>query len=163
DLAERLAAPPDAEAVAQVTVFHVALRVGNVTYHGQKTHDKKIVEYLKKAKSCSFSSEQYQLVLEALLAMRARAPAQTYAQQARRAFPTEPFFFLAEAEAEGNWETGRVAAWKIRPLLDKAEKLAQALPPEDPRRDDLLARIRERLEDLQELNPFTGGFLADLF
>ena len=55
-----------------------------------------------------------------------------------------------------------VRAYRVRPMLEEARRLAEALPP-DARRDKLLRDIQDRLNALAAVNPFGMGFMRDFF
>src|SRR5262249_62393606 len=75
----------------------------------------------------------------------------------QKQFPSSPTFYLAEAEY--NLEQGpyRFPTYLTQQLLEKAQRLANALP-RDPRQQKLLERIQRQLDAIQLLNPFSRLF-----
>lgn len=155
--AELLAAPPAAESASQLAQYWGGMR--SVTYTGQKTHDKKVLDYVKRAKSCSFSESQYLSLCEALTAAASRTLAQTFIRKAKREFPHHPRFPFLEAMTFCDRERGQIPHYKVEPLLRQAEQLAQALPREHPQRDQWLEEIRNHLVVSESVNPFMQSIL----
>src|SRR5262249_14496935 len=69
----------------------------------------------------------------------------TYCQLGQRQFPNNPHFPFLEAESYVVMGPARCPTWKALPLLDKAEKLAEALPPDEEQKS-LLETIRQQRE-----------------
>jgi tetratricopeptide (TPR) repeat protein len=156
-----LQAAPDPAAAAGMVVLVATLESSDVTYHGFKAHSKKVLDYLKKAQKCAFTEKQLEDVCNALWSMQLKKLTQQFAGIGQRKYPQAPLFPFLEAQTmtENNFYGPPV--WKVQPLLQKAERLAQALPLEDERRAPLLKQIAEQLQALKLLNPFSN--LADVF
>jgi tetratricopeptide (TPR) repeat protein len=131
-----------AVAVAETAASH---KGAGVTYHGQKTHEKKVVAYLQKALDAPLTEEQTERVCQALVELENHRTLHDYAQRGRVRFPKSPYFPFFELEAYILMGPYRCPVWQVRHLSDEVRRLAQELPP-DPRRDALLETIRRREE-----------------
>jgi tetratricopeptide (TPR) repeat protein len=155
---ESLAEPPSAEGAAAATLTMASYRISGVSYVGQKTHEKKVLAYLAKARpTANFGEEQLRNICAALLALNAHGPLRTFAQVGRRRFPTNPHFPWLEAESYIAQSKGRMLTWRVQPLLNEAERLAQQ-SAQDPGTKELLKQIQERQEMMRALNPFGRMF-----
>ena len=158
---EGLAAPPTGKAAAALASVTASHHAASVTYYGQKTHQKKVLDYLKKAESATFTEDELETLCAALLTLKNSRLANTYTRLGQRKFPKNPMFPLLEAQNEMSRGPAVARHWVLRPLLEKAQKLAQDLPP-DRKRQELLDQIGERLRLIDEMNPFSrlfgGGF-----
>lgn len=147
-------AAASAVAVLDTTASH---RMANVTYFGQKTHEKKVLAYAERALAADFSEEQLDRACFALVTLEADKLLRQYAFAGRRRFPESPFFYFWEAESYISLGPYRCPAWRVGPLLDKARALAEKLPPDD-RKDALLDTIQARQEMLGVQGIFGGRF-----
>jgi tetratricopeptide (TPR) repeat protein len=143
-----------AAAVADTAATH---RLAGVTYTGQKTHEKKVLGYLEKAKKASFTEEQLERICLALLALEARKLLLAYAALGRKQFPDNPRFYLVEADLYLLDDRRRIRTWIVEDLLKQARACAERLPP-DEKRKELLDAIQKRMNRLDELNPFARLF-----
>lgn len=156
-----LAAPFDPAAalhLADLTASHVK---ANVDYTGQKTHQKKVTDYLKKGLKEDIGEEQLEGICEALVHLDAYRLSGQYLNKARRAFDANPLFPLLEAEIEIQRGPGTFQPWRVGQSLKLAEERAQRLPP-GPKRDGLLDRIHEHQKVLDAMNPF-GRMFESMF
>jgi tetratricopeptide (TPR) repeat protein len=154
-----LAEPPDgatAAAIAQTAAVHQA---AGVTYHGQKTHEKKVLAYLKKALGAQPSEEQTDRVCAALLGLKAHPLLRDYAELGQRRFPANPYFLFYEAEACVLQGLYRRDVPRVRHLLGEVRRLAADLPP-DARKQALLETVQRR-EETVAVSPFDGLGLPD--
>jgi tetratricopeptide (TPR) repeat protein len=162
DFKAGLAEAPSAPAAADLLRMTTALERAGVTYHGQKTHRQKVLAYLEKARrEAEFTEPQLEDVCRALLALEARKQARTFAALAKKKFKANPWFPFFEAVTYFLEGPTQCPYYPTRTLLEQAERLAQALPP-DERRDRLLEDIRARQTALEAFSPF-GGFMQDFF
>jgi tetratricopeptide (TPR) repeat protein len=167
---EALAEPPTAAAAAAIAETAAAHRLAGVTYVGQKTHEKKVLAYLDKARKADFTEVQLGQVCTALKALKSPRLMRSYIHLGQKRFPQSPFFFLAEAEDNLEGGPRRVNFWQTEGLLTKARELTTALPRDD-RQKAFLDRIQQYEQELRALNPFAamlGGMggppmLDDLF
>jgi tetratricopeptide (TPR) repeat protein len=148
----------DAAAVAATAAAHRMLGVG---YYGQKTHEKKVLAYVEKARKADFGEGQLLKLCRALLGLEAFPLARTFAALGRRRFPGDPWFCFIEAEALFARGDGRAGMRNVQPLLERARQLAGALPPDD-QRQALLDLVQQRLQMIG-LSSQAFSMLEDLF
>lgn len=152
---EALAEPPTAEAALAVANTAAIHRLANVKYTGQKTHEAKVLAYLKGAANVAYTESQLEQLCNHLVTLNGKRLTQTYLALARQRFPKNPFFpFL---EVESYFEKDRFSPWQVRPLLDLTRRLAEALP-RDERIKKLLETLRDREQELAAMNPFMSLF-----
>jgi tetratricopeptide (TPR) repeat protein len=128
------------------------------SYVGQKTHEKKALACVERAKKADFTESDLYDTCAALLHLDSVRLARHFIKRGQSKFRSNPYFPYLEAisyfEHEGPDE---VPYWKARPLLEKAERLARALPPSERLRA-LLEDIGVRLKALAVMDPFSGLF-----
>jgi tetratricopeptide (TPR) repeat protein len=152
-----LAEPPSAEAVVAVLSTAAAHQLAGVKYHGQKTHDKKVLAYATKALAADFNEAQLERAIIHLLDLQAFKPARSYTALGRRRFPHNPVFPFLEAESYLRLGPERCPIHYVGPLLEQARRLADKLP-RDPRQQELLEKIQQGEELIRSLNPFLSMF-----
>jgi tetratricopeptide (TPR) repeat protein len=159
EVKEHLAQPLTARAAAAIADTAASLRGAGVTYFGQKTHEKKVLGYLEKTLKLEFPEELLAAVCDSLQALKAPRLHQKFIRRGQKLYPSSPMFYLAEAEynlAQGPY---RCPSYETQQLLEKAQRLANALP-RDPRQQKLLERIQRHLDAVHLLNPFARLFDA---
>ncbi len=152
---ELLAQPADGASAVAVAETAASHKAAGVTYHGQKTHEKKVLTYLQKGVLAPLTEEQLERVCRALVVLEQHRLLQEYARRGQRRFPENPHFPYYQAEAGILQGPYRCSEYRVREFLEKARRLAQALPP-DPRRDALLEQIRRREEMAAAMGPLGG-------
>jgi hypothetical protein len=154
DFKSFLAETPTASAAAAVVRTAAIHRLANVKYHGQKTHEKQVLAYLEKALTAEFSEQQLVDICASLPALGSRKLADRYFHLGQKKYPSNPDFYLLEAET--NLERGpyRGPTGETQELLKKALEKAQALP-HDQRREAILQKIKKHQEMIAALNPFS--------
>jgi tetratricopeptide (TPR) repeat protein len=163
-----LAEPADGATAAAIADTAAVHRTAGVTYHGQKTHEKKVLAYLQKAVKADLSEAQLDKICEALVGLKAHKLLLSYAERGARLFPKSPFFPFWEAEAYVLQGPYRCPAWKVRELLGEVRRLAADVPP-DARKEALLEAVQRREEMVGALSPFGDfdfgpfGALDDVF
>jgi tetratricopeptide (TPR) repeat protein len=150
---------PVASALAAWAASLVGQEVG---YHGLKTHVKKVVGYVERCRTAEFTEPQLVDLCRALLAPEARRAAQASLRLGQARFPDSPHFPYLQALDLLREGPDSYHSWRARPLLEEAQRLARARPPDDER-DDMLEDIQTRLRALEALSPFAGGMLDDFF
>jgi tetratricopeptide (TPR) repeat protein len=164
DFAAGLAAPVDPESVVQAAYYTGMLQGIDKPYPGMKTHDKKVMDYVKKAKKCEFTERQYSTLIAGLEDRDARMLFQHFVRRAQKAFPNSPRFVLAEIGLLcGQADKRHVPVWTLEPLVRKARRLVDAMPREDLSRDEFAKLIEQAEEVLEALNPFGFGFRGSPF
>ena len=155
--ADGLTLPPDPETAMHLASTAGSHRAAGIEYRGQKGHEKKVLDYLKKAQSTPFTENQLESVCESLVEIGSYRLAKSYTEMAGRRFNQNPVFKVLEAENELDRGEGLYQPWRVRYLLTEARRLAESLPP-GPRRDHLLERIQSHMESIEEMNPFARMF-----
>jgi tetratricopeptide (TPR) repeat protein len=151
---------PAAAAAVAVAETVAAHRQAGVSYHGQKTHDKKVLAYLDRAAGADFTEAQLKRLCVALLGAEAFKQMRKCCQLGQRKFPGNPHFPFLEAESYVAMGPARCPTWKALPLLDRAEKLAEAQPPDEEQKA-LLEAIRQRREMIGGAG-LLGGRMLDV-
>jgi tetratricopeptide (TPR) repeat protein len=150
-------------AAAEMVDLAQALMKSDVVYHGLKTHAKKITAYIEKTPVGDFTESQLETVGSALVDLNATAAARRFLDKARELFARNPLFPYLEALTYMTGDLENVRTYQVKPLLDEARRLADALP-QDARRDKLLQDIQERLAALAAANPYAMmGFMPNFF
>jgi tetratricopeptide (TPR) repeat protein len=150
-----LAQPADGAAAATVADITAAHKAAGVTYHGQKTHEKKVFGYLEKVLDEPLTEEQLDRICSSLVLLENHKLLLEYAMRAHHRFPKNAYFPYYEAEAYILQGPYRCPAHRVRALLDEARRLAQEMPP-DSRRDALLEMVQRREPLVAAMNPFGG-------
>jgi tetratricopeptide (TPR) repeat protein len=158
---EALGEPPTGVSAAAIAQTAAAHRLAGVTYHGQKTHEKKVLAYISKARRAGFTEEQLHKLCVALMSLEAWTHLRSFTTLGRNRFRDNPHFPLLEAESYIALGPLRCPHWKVQPLLDEAARLAHQLPP-DEKRQALLETIQQRQEMVGMISPLGSGFLQDM-
>ena len=157
-----LAEPPTAASATAVLSFTHALMKEKDVYLGQKTHAKKILAYVEKSATADFAEAQMEQIGPNLVDLHTPRAARRYLEAAADRFPANPLFPYLLALTYMKGDISRALVWQVKPLLETARRLAEAMPA-DARRDKLLHDIQERLGALAAANPFAMGFMPDFF
>jgi tetratricopeptide (TPR) repeat protein len=156
-----LAEPPSAAAAVALLSTASAHQLAGVKYYGQKTHEKKVLDYANKALKADFNESQLERACHHLLDMQAYKQARSYTALGHRRFPQNPVFLLLEADSYLRLGPDRCPIHLVGPLLERARRLAEKMP-RDPRQQELLEKIQQGEELIRSLNPFLslfeGGF-----
>jgi len=150
---EALTQPPTADVAVALLDTAAALQKAEVKYTGQKTHERKVVAYLNKAADLQYSEEQLESICAALVEIQPGRVCDRFVRLGRRSFPKNPVFVIREAEG---LLASRRSPWRVRPLLNEAQRLARALPPGE-RQTHLFDEIHE-LQDLAKQGEMPIGF-----
>ncbi len=157
-----LAAPATPASAAAMIVLTRSLLKSGTTYYGQKAHTKKVLTYVEKAAGEDFTESQMEEICSALVDLKSTRAARRFLDAARRKFRTNPIFPFLLAQTYIKDDLEQRPHYEVRPLLEEALQLVEALPP-DPKRDRLLRDIQDKLNALAALNSFGMGFMADFF
>jgi hypothetical protein len=149
--------PPTGAAAAQLARTTAAHEAANVTYTGQKTHQKKVIDYLKKAQTATFAEAELREVCDALTLLDSYRVAKSYLKMGQKKFPHSPHFCLGEARLEMGRGPGVAPIYDLRRLLEKARPKVEAMP-QGRERDRLLEEIETREEAIEAMNPFASLF-----
>jgi hypothetical protein len=157
-----LSEPPNGAAAAGLATATAALAEA-ASYVGQKTHQKKVTAYLDRARRAEFTEEQLQNTSGSLLHLDAVRLARQYLERGQADFPASPHFpYMLAMSYFVRHEMDDVPVWKVRPMLEKAERLARALPPTEQLKE-MLDDIGNRIKALAALNPYAMGMMDDIF
>jgi tetratricopeptide (TPR) repeat protein len=157
EVKEYLAQPPTARAATAIIDTAASMCAAGVTYYGQKTHEKRVLGYLEKALKLDFTEEQLAHVCDALHVLHSPRLFVKFIRLGQKQFPSSPTFYLAEAEYNLQQGPYRAPTYLTQQLLEKAQRLASAMP-RDPRQEKLLERIQRQLDAIHVLNPFSRLF-----
>lgn len=153
-----LADPPTAEICTAIADTAGAHRLSEVKYSGQKTHEKRILSYLEKARrTVAFSEEQLQRICKSMLELAAIRQTRNFCAMGHRQFPRNPYFPYLEAQSHLATKRHDPPAWKVKPLLEIAAGLARVLPQDEDIKA-LQEQIQEDLKALAILNPYSSLF-----
>jgi tetratricopeptide (TPR) repeat protein len=158
ELKDGLAAPATGADAAAVADWMVGLLKSDVTYTGQKTHTKSILTYADKViKDWDLTEAQAESLCRALLALAERRRSLTRLfEKAENVFPNNPYFPYLAAMREMR-QGPYFNTWYVRARLEEARHRAQALPPDDKKKE-LLDLITKGLQGLEVMNPFNSFF-----
>jgi len=149
-----LAEPPTAREAVQLAQTATSHRIAGISYHGQKTHEKKVLAYVDRARQLVFTEDQLEELAQALVKLQALKQLRQVATRGQQEFSQNPIFYLLEAEGYYSKGPFNFPGWKVRPLLARARELVMALPPGE-RRERILEKISQRQEMAR-----VGGFFS---
>jgi tetratricopeptide (TPR) repeat protein len=164
EFAAGLAALPTAAEAAVLAGVTAALAEAEA-YTGRKTHQKKVLAYLERARTADFTEQQLQDTCAALLHLDSVRLARHYLERGRKKFHKNPHFPYLEAMSYflRQKRPEQLPYWKIRPLLEDAERLARALP-ETEQLKGMLDDLGHRLQGLAALDPLAmDNMFGNLF
>lgn len=129
---------------AKLVSLAVIQRGAGPAYHGQKTHEKKILAALEKQPWNAYDEPALEGLVLSLGDLKAARLFERACAEGQRRFPANPRFFLAEAQHLLQFE--RVARpWDVERLLKHARALIDALP-----RGENQQLLLEQLQELEE-------------
>jgi tetratricopeptide (TPR) repeat protein len=142
DTALRAAFAGPADVPSAIALAEIVYDQGSVTpeYRGQSGHQTKVRRYVVDSLWSLSSASDGERLCAILERLRWTKLLREAAQTAAERFPEHAVF--PYYEARGLWlERGESGSWKVGELLSRAQRLAQALPPHDPRARDWLTKI----------------------
>jgi tetratricopeptide (TPR) repeat protein len=157
DFKSGLEGPTDARAATGLLRYVRALQEDGVTYHGQKTHTKKILDYAQRTAQGEPAEEALGQVAGLLIDLEAYRPALSLARAGQEKFPTNPYFLYLEALARVRDDNRSFQPWRIDTLLTEAERQVRARPG-DPALAGLLDQIQACRQELAEQDPLGATF-----
>jgi tetratricopeptide (TPR) repeat protein len=157
EFAAGLAEPATPASAADLASIAASLESAGITYHGQKTHVKKILAFVQKTAVADFPEAQMEEICRALVSLGSNRAATQFLHRGQKLFPRNPHFQHLEAVLLMVKGPDRMYGWQLQQLLENAEKLARDLPPSEAK-DELLKDIERRLKAVQALNPFGFSF-----
>lgn len=161
EFAAGLAAPPTAGAAVAVVETAASHHVAEVNYRGQKTHTKKVIDYLVKAcTALTYTEDQLERLCVSLSDLEAATVLRSFAQLGKQWFRKNPFFPFHEAESYFIQGPRFGSVHRLMRPLEQARKLAQDLPPGD-KKQFLLDRIEIIAESVNRAGPL-GGMMRQM-
>jgi tetratricopeptide (TPR) repeat protein len=157
-----LAEPPTAATAVALATTMSAHAVMDVKYYGQKTHEKKVLAYLDKARRLPYTEQQLEALCRAMLGAKAWKQLRDFAAVGQRRFPENPLFYFLEAESYIAQGPHRCPVGRVHPLLERARQLASRLPP-DAEQKQLLEEIQKRQQMIGLFNPFAMNLFSGAF
>jgi tetratricopeptide (TPR) repeat protein len=148
-----LARPPDGASALAIVEATAAHKSAGVTYHGQKTHEKKVLGYLQRAISGPLTEDQLDRACAALVILENHKLLLEFGEKGQRLFPNNAYFPYYVAESYVLLGPYRCPAFRVRELLAEVRRLAREMPP-DSRRDALLETVQRREQMIGSQNPF---------
>ncbi|HEV3146851.1 MAG TPA: hypothetical protein VGZ47_23390 [Gemmataceae bacterium] len=152
--------PSAADALALASLF-ARYQSEHMTYHGQKTHQKKVLSLVEKTLLLHYTDLQMQRMGHVLLNLGAMRLLREFTPYWQEQFPQSPHPCLFEVESYLTGNTERWPLWRLNPLIKKAKTLAEKMPPGEER-DRILEKIELRRQQFHDLNPFSSFFDAVL-
>ncbi|MDB5311654.1 MAG: hypothetical protein JWO38_5856 [Gemmataceae bacterium] len=154
--AEELAKPPTPLEVNQLIAAYDGYHLDAVTYRGQKTHAKKVLDQVARCLAAAAPEVDFERLGELLREKEEWKPAKKLADAAAARFPRNPYFVFARAEA--GFASGE-REYYVEQKLRRAKQLAEAAT--EPRHRALLGRIDELLKDVAPRFGFLDAFFGD--
>jgi hypothetical protein len=144
---------------AAARLFQVLTRqaADSITYHGQKTHRKKILEYAERASYGDLSEGDLQAIVAGFLQEGGGRQLRRVMAQAQQRFPRNPYFIVFEARCLLEDERTAPHIWRISNLLQQAARLTR-LRIEDGGMKQLLEEIENLERRAKQMNPMASMF-----
>lgn len=137
-----LESTPEIQAVVLSLEIAGAYRAGAISYRGQKPHEQQLLGYLKRIQAADIPEPFLVRLCITLQAMKDVKLLRVYTAQGAKRFPNNPQFPVMEAESYLAANPKRPSnPRRIMALLDRAQRLAEKLPADDPERDRMLEVI----------------------
>ena len=130
DFAAALAATPTAEEAVAALNAAGSHRDAKIAYRGQKSHEKKLMDYLGRVAKPSFTEAHLEQACGALIALKDFIAARKYTALGTKRFRRNPHFPFLEAQTYLlGPKKRRSPPWQVNSLLMDAERLARGPPP----------------------------------
>lgn len=143
--------------------YAASLLASGVKYHGQQTHNKKIIAFAARVDPLQYSEKQLVGLLHQLLLLEAGSRLiHRLCNFGQMQYNHNPwFYYLLAAFMMGDNPDECGPHWQIDRLLQLAEERATKRPPDEPGIKEILEDIKRRRRLIQAFNPFLQG-LANL-
>jgi tetratricopeptide (TPR) repeat protein len=157
--------PAFAGVLALVNAVHAYQQAG-VSYHGQKTHVKKILGLAEKLPMEGVSGRDFLTLGKALLAADGRTVVNRLIRKHTMTYRQSPYWYLLSALAEIARGPEGMRHWSAQQSLSLAQTQAQRMP-DGPEKQELLEEIHEQNEIVERHNPYSrfseffGGMFED--
>ncbi len=164
EVAAAFAEPPTGAAAADLARVAAGI-AGAAKYPGQLTHQKKAMAYLERARKADFTDAEMQQTCDALLHLRSIRLLRRYLSRAEDEFSRNAFYpYFTALSYFQQKDPEDLPAWRVRELLERAEKLARKMPPTEQVKG-MLDDIAARLKMLTAFDPFAlfGGMFDNFY
>ena len=146
---EGLAAAPSGKAATGMATATATHHAAGVTYLGQKTHQKKVLDYLKKAEKADYTKDELENLCVSLLELKSNRLVNAYTKLGQEKFPKEPLFPFLQAQIESA-PAPRPAALDRTAAAGEGDKRDAAAGPQAA---GLLDQIGERFAGVGRVQP----------
>ena len=151
--AAELVAPPTPFEVNQLVAAYDMYHIDGVTYRGQKTHEKKVLDQAGRCAAADAPEVDFERLLDLLVMKQEYKHAKKLADACVARFPKNPHVLLARCEA--GLGTGE-REYHVEQRLRRAKQLAEASP--DPRHRGLADRIDAMMKRFASPFEFLDSF-----
>jgi len=154
-----LAETPEEAAIAPALEVAAGLQSFEIAYHGQKTHEKKLLASLDRIPMSGFTEAGLLSICRSLLMVGTQRLMQKYASLGQRLFSRSPHFPFVQVQSMLAKGVDKCPPWRVMYLLDEAEKLANKSPPSDDIKG-LLTSIEDVKKGFAAQDMLAGGLPA---
>jgi tetratricopeptide (TPR) repeat protein len=151
------AGPPDGKAAIAALRHALALHREDVSYYGQKTHLKKLIDYALRVAKADVPDDTVAQLVALLVDLEEFSQAKKLTRSAQSRFPRNPFFPYFEALCLIQDEARSFQPWRADSLLAHAERLASTLPADEKVRT-LLDKVQGLRRELAARDPMGAAF-----
>jgi tetratricopeptide (TPR) repeat protein len=155
---------PTPELARGLLGYLVDLDENDVTYHGQKTHTKKIYDFVGRLELKACNENDFVAILGFLVRLDSPVRMTTrFLNVAQQRFPKNPFVYYYEAvHVMGDAESPSAPPMRALWLLEEAERLAQPRAAE-PAVKTMLEDLSTRRTMLMSFRSLLGGMFGGMF
>ena len=153
--AEEMAKPPTPLEANQLVAAYDSYHIDGVTYRGQKTHEKKVLDHAQKAVPADAPEEDFERLCELFVLKREWKRALKLAKALSDRFPRNPYFVIAHAEAMA--ETN-ARPYYVSGRVEHARRLVEAAT--EPRHKALADRVEALRREVASPFDFLDGFFG---
>ncbi len=153
--ADALAADPLPLEVNQLVAAYDMYHVDGVTYRGQKTHEKKVLDQAQRCAGAAAPEVDFERLADLLLGKHEFKYAKKLTDALLSRFPVNPAFHLARAEAGMGLDERE---YHVEERVRRAKALAEAAT--EPRHKALLGRIDDLLKQFASPFEFLEAFFG---
>lgn len=140
--------------LTELAVWHCA---ADIEYHGQKTHVKKIIAFIRRVPHNLLNSKQLTRIAAGLIRLGAFKPGRDFALMARKQDANEPLSYFLEAESFIAQGPENCPIGLVQNRLETAQQLAHRQPA-NPERQKLLDEINQRRQLIESSNALASSF-----
>ncbi len=155
-----LAEKPTGQAAGALAAISAGYKHAGVQYYGQKTHEKKVTDYLKKALTeVQFTNDELKQVVTGLMAYDKKTLFLDYVSLGQKKFPKDVFYYMVELQhlMSNRGRFGFVDFRRIHTLIEKARKLVEEMPKSEEQQK-IASQLSQAQAMLEAMNPFARLF-----